>query len=252
MNFDNTYIAIRERSFAEVLDLALRLVKAHGVGLLVALIAGAAPWALLNGLLLYALAENSIWGDPGQYLFWLALLMALEAPLATAPITLYLGQVTFLGSVSGRQIARDYVACLPQMLLLQGVCRVLTAVPVVTFVMPYWLWPYLSELILLERNPLWVGKKGKAAGRLSTTRRSKNLHRGARGELFARWIAALGAGALLLLATIGGLYQLVSLLGGYTLTNAVLLLGVVPAGAWLVVGYFAIVRFLSYLDLRIR
>ena len=247
MNFDQTYIAIRERSYPELLDLSLQLTRHHALGLLLALVAGAAPWALLNGLLLYEWAEDSIWGAPVQYLFWMTMLMALQAPLATAPITLYLGQVTFHQQVSPGRILRDYFQCLPQLLLLQGIARA------VTFLMiPYVLCPYLSELILLERNSLWVGKAGKNAGRISTTRRSKNLHRGASGELFARWFGSLLAGGVMLVATIGGLHQLLSLLGGYSLGNTAFLLIATPVGAWLVFGFFAVVRFLAYLDLRIR
>lgn len=252
MNFDQTYIAIRERSYPELLDLSLQLTRRHALGLLLALVAGAAPWALLNGVLLYEWAEDSIWGDPVQYLFWMAMLMALQAPLATAPITLYLGQVTFHQQVSPGRIFRDYFHCLPQMLLLQGIARAVTAVFFITLLMPYVLWPYLSELILLERNSLWVGKAGKDAGRISTTRRSKNLHRGASGELFARWFGSLMAGGVMLVASIGGLHQLLSLLGGYSLSNTMFLLVATPIGAWLVLGFFAVVRFLAYLDLRIR
>ena len=114
------------------------------------------------------------------------------------------------------------------------------------------LWPYLSELILLERNPLWVSRAARESGTLSTTRRSKNLHRGAGGELFVRWLASLAAGAVLLVAVVGGLHRLVSQVGGYSAGQETLLLWAVPAGAWLVVGFFAVVRFLAYLDLRIR
>lgn len=48
MNFDTTHIVIRERGFAEILDLALRLFAAHWRPLVLAAIAGMAPWAILN------------------------------------------------------------------------------------------------------------------------------------------------------------------------------------------------------------
>jgi len=248
MNFDATKIAIRERGFAEALDLALHVTRAHAGPLLLALAAGAAPWALLNWLLLGGLLSDSVWNEPSAYVFWMSILVGLETPLATAPITLYLGQVTFAEKIDVSQMVRGYFRSLAQMIWMQAIARILTFLLVITFIMPYVMWPYLSELILLERNPMFSGK----GGRLTTRKRSKNLHRGAGGDLFTRWIVSIVSGLLLILALVGGIHVLAGQLLGVRVSTEVHMLFIAPLAAWLVVGFFAVVRFLAYLDLRIR
>ncbi|MEM6798284.1 MAG: hypothetical protein AAF589_02105 [Planctomycetota bacterium] len=250
MNFDNTHIAIRERNFAEVMDLALHVTRAHAGPLLLALLAGATPWALLNAAMLAGsgMLEDLEWDGPVPYGFWMTMLVAIEAPLATAGITLYLGQVTFADRVEPGRIVRDYFRALPQMLWSQGVVRLLCAPIIVTMLLPYASWPYLSELILLERNPLFAGKQK----RLTTRRRSKHLHGGAGGDLFTRWIVSLIAGSLMILSIGGGIHVLFHQLFNLPFSTITDLTVTFPLAMWLVVGFFAVVRFLAYLDLRIR
>ena len=52
MQFDNTRIAIRERSYFDLLDLALLVIRRHALPLLIATAIGAAPMMLLNAWLL--------------------------------------------------------------------------------------------------------------------------------------------------------------------------------------------------------
>lgn len=254
MNFDSTHIAIRERGFAELLDLALQVIRWHAMPLLLALVVGALPWAVLNWLLLSHMLSDGIWTDPTGYIFGNLFFVALQAPFATGLMTLYLGQVTFSDRVDAWRLVRDFFGSLPQMLLMQGVARCITALLIVTLLMPYVMWPYLSELILLERNPLFARRKKNSAGpqRLSTGRRSKNLHRGAGGDLFSRWLVSIGVGGLLIVALVGGLHSLANWLFSFKPDVTFALLWTFPFALWLVVGFFAVVRFLAYLDLRIR
>ncbi len=249
MNLDATHIAIRERSFSEILDLALRVGARHAGPLVLLWAIGVAPFAGLNYLLLHdAIGGREFDENAGGYVFFFIMLLAVEAPLATAPMTLYLGQATFADRVSWRRLAADYFYSLPQLILFQVVLRALLALVVVTLIAPYVWWPYLSELILLERNPLVA----RGDGRISTLRRSRNLHQGVGGELFARWIAASLVGTLIALSTAAGAAVLISQLTGITLSERAYLLYTLPAAAWAVLGYLAVVRFLAYLDLRIR
>lgn len=254
MDFDSTYIAIRERGFAELLDLALQVIRHHAAPLLLALVIGTLPWAVLNWWLFSGMLADGIWTDPTAYVFWNLFVVALQAPFATALMTLYLGQVTFADRVDAGRLLRDFFGSLPQMLLMQGVARCLTGVLVVTLLMPYVLWPYLSELILLERNPLFARRRKNSGGqhRLSTSRRSKNLHRGAGGDLFSRWLVSVAVGGLLVVALVGGLHALAKLLLSFEADSTFALMWTFPFALWLVVGFFAVVRFLAYLDLRIR
>ncbi len=246
MPLDQTRIVIRERGFGEVLGLAMQVIRAHPGGLLLAMVVGLLPFALLNGWLLAGILEEEIWIDtPTGYWFALTCLMVVEAPLATAPITLYLGRMTFAGGVGIRSIAIDFIRSLPQMLWIQGLLRTLL-LPVL--LLPYLTWPYMGELVLLERNPLLAGKKRQ----LTTLRRSRNLHAGSGGELFGRWLLAILAGGVMWIALAAGTLVMVVQLSGWEPTPFARHWVVYPATLWIVVGWMAVVRFLSYLDLRIR
>ena len=77
---------IRERSFLDLLDLALCVVRDRPVVLGATALAGIAPFAAFNVWLLSA--EDSRFG------LWIVLLL-MEVPWATAPLTLVLGDLMF-------------------------------------------------------------------------------------------------------------------------------------------------------------
>jgi hypothetical protein len=250
MQFDQTHIAVRERNFLEILDLATQVTRVHLGPLALALFVGSAPFAIVNHLLLAGFIDaNEIWQDLNSYVFFLMLLVAVEAPLATAPITLYLGAAAFRERVDSRRLWRNWLASLPQLVLLEGLLRASTVLIFGAGVLiPYVRRPYLSEVILLERNPL----RSTDSSQISTWRRSRNLHDGARGDLFSRWLGSVGAAIVLILAGVAGTYSLVgNILGRYPEALTVLRWHL-PVVVWIVLGFFAVVRFLAYLDLRIR
>lgn len=248
MNFDDTHIVIRERGFAEVMDLALKVVSQHAGPLVMAGLTGVLPWAVLNGLLLNPMVhELDIWDESPGFVTFMVLLVAVETPLATALVTLYLGQATFMQAIDVRRLLRDFVGSLPQ-LLWHTFTRAVLAITFIGIALPYAFWPFQAELILLERNPMMGGRQK----RMTTRRRSRNLHKASGGDLFGHWLAATAAGVLLVLALVGGLSAAVSQLAGYDLTRRGVLLYLFPACLWATVCFFAVVRFLAYLDLRIR
>jgi hypothetical protein len=246
VQLDKTHIAIRERSFGEILGLALQVLRTHFLPLVALAAAGALPMMLLNYWLLHSLVSRIDYEhDPLSYWLCMAYLVALEAPLAMAAVTIYLGQVTFADRISPRTLATNWLASLPQLFLLQFVLR---AILLPLFLMPYYRSPYLSELILLERNRLFRSKSQP----ISTLKRSSNLHGNNAGELFGRWILSLLAGgllwAILSAGVAGGLRTLLSL----EIDELARHLYLDPLSLWMVVALFTVVRFLSYLDLRIR
>lgn len=249
MKFESRQIAIRERSFAEVMDLALRVTATHAPGLLLALVLGAGPfWALNTLVASQADGLDSHQYEPIAFVFWTLWAMLVEAPIATAPLTLYLGQLTFQQHVSWRRLGWDYLMSLPQMILFYGLLMVLLAITMIGLLLPYLSWPYMNEVILLERNPL-IGRRGGPVGVL---RRSRNLHKGAGADLFGPWVIASASYVLLWAALLGGVATLAPQLTGQSLGTTTVMCFLAPACAWLVLGYGAVVRFLAYLDLRIR
>jgi hypothetical protein len=264
MQFDKTRIAIRERDLHDLLDLALHMVRAHPLSLGLASLVGIAPFALLNYWLLSGLTfvEET---DYAWYAFRMVTLVLFEAPLAAVPLTLVLGQAMFSERFAAGRVIRQAIASLPHLFIYQllirgllmpqalfweGFGRDLTAVMSAYFVVwfiPYTYWPYINEVILLERNPLRSGKSG-----LSTWKRSRVLHQGYYGDLFARLTgcaaiaAGLGTALWLALWYVRGLFAETNDFDGTMYTIYL------PVALWIVAAFFSVVRFLSYLDLRIR
>jgi len=247
VQLDQARIAICERTWLENLDLALHVAGRHGGRLAVSALAGILPFALLNHWLLgWQAGDVFLQENWGLTWYWAMLLVMIEAPLATAPLTLYLGQALFVDRPNGGRIARDLVSCLPQLFLLQVLLRTLLIVPLITWIIPYVLWPYLNEVILLERNPL-VGRPGQ----ISTLARNGLLHRGNAGEFFLRGLGTMILAPLLIVALYVTQQVLLELLLGVE-TGPVADAATFQAVLWIVVVYFTVARFLGYLDQRIR
>ncbi len=244
MRIDQTRVAIRERTWLDNLDLALHFIRMNFRACLGAAVAGAAPFILINVVLVAAaLGDTLSEGFEFDMFFLSTLLVLLEVPLATAPLTLLLGQVMFVEQPSPGKIMRDLLSSLPQLLLYQVVLRIL---PVVTLPLGYAIWPYLNEIILLERNPL-VSRPGQ----LSTRKRSSLLHAGGSGDYVIRAIGASIISLLLAGAIWTASVMLLNMLFGLQLGR----LGQIvlfQCTIWTVVMYFTVARFLTYLDQRIR
>jgi hypothetical protein len=246
MQFDQARIAICERSWLDNLDLALHVVRVHAAAVATAALVGILPWALVNHLLLDLRASRYSNDFGVDSIFWLLLMVMIETPLATAPLTLYLGQALFLERPRPALIAREVWASLPQLFVFQGIVRALLIVPVLTSFVPYVLWPYLNELILLERNPLAGGRD-----QVSTWKRNRTLHRDNGGDFLVRTLGTMCLAPLLIVALSLALNFLIEMFLGIELGwrgDAIAFQGVV----WLVTVYFTVARFLSYLDQRIR
>ncbi len=249
MHLDRTRIAIRPRNYVDILDLSLRVVREFGRPLFFAWVVGVVPAMLLNGLLLWGMV-NSEWEPewPIGYVVGMAFLVVWETPLATAFLTLYLGEATFGNRPGAGRIIAAFLRALPQLLWHQVVVRALLTSVWFTWLVLYTGWPYLNEVILLERNPMTSRRQDVT----TTWRRSRGLHRGMAGELFARWIGACCAGGLLIASLWLSVWFFRWRLFNLPDWSPVMFTVFLPTIVWLVVGFLTVARFLSYLDLRIR
>ena len=268
MQLDKTRIVVRERNYLDLLDLALCVIRAHGLPLVATTALGVAPMILLNVLLVgdrLTDLDVELGTDVVPFVWTLVLLFLLEAPLAAAPTTLYLGQALFLERPEPLRIARDFLGSLPQLVLFLVGPRAVLVLPAVITESEVWLalgsvclmglaflhyafWPHLGEVILLDRNPIF---RRKQLG-MNTLRRTLDLHRRNAGDLFGRWILfGLLGGAWIVALWLATEVVIAALLGRAELGVAfyTIYLQVV---VWLVVSFFTVVRFLGYLDLRIK
>jgi hypothetical protein len=271
MELDRTRIAIRERGLLEIMDLSLRVIRAYAAPLFNCWLLGALPFAVLNALLLGRMIDEYEWGNTSfRYTLLMVQLVFLQAPLAMAPVTLYLGNAMFYQSTAPRKLLREWVETLWPQTWCHGVYRgVLLSYILVLFVRPSpyphviefllpllcmgvavvrSVRPFISEIILLERNPL----RKKPGGAVTVARRSGVLHGPASGDLLARWMGAAAIGCLLTLALGFALWSLQLLFLHDDRWSRFLVYVAIPPALWLSAGLFAVIRFFSYLDLRIR
>ncbi len=237
--YDRTLIQIRERSFLDLLDLAVVVLrkKARPVGL--AALAGILPCALLNAWLT---------SDPEfPPVLYFALLL-LEAPWATAPVTVVLGGLMFGERPTTRQAVRTLLRGLPALLLYQALVRTLLMVSVVFYPIVPTRLAFVDEVILLER--------GKAR---TVVKRSSTLCGDRGADYFGHWLAQLVFGALFVLCFWRGVGVLVNALFDTDLkvslfeTEVSDVYGVrVQVAVWVAVTFFGVARFLTYIDQRIR
>ncbi|MBL8827956.1 MAG: hypothetical protein JNM18_13345 [Planctomycetaceae bacterium] len=269
MQLDRTRITIRERGIFEIYDLALRVIHGHAGAILGYWLIGAGVFTLLNTWLL-----AGRWSPPtegtlqGDYYWQLCLLLIWELPLATAPLTLYLGKTLFLEHPTPGQVMRSLADRAAQLfvihILMRGLfyfCSVWAYVAradegaviffgffaVLVTAACYFFWPYANEVLLLEANPLRRKK-----GRTSTIARILSLHGYASGEVIARSFFALIVGSMLLVSFCVALEQLYVKAMLAAEVDTWLQMVCVQLAFWLTAGFFTVVRFLSYLDIRIR
>ncbi len=265
LDLNSTLVAIRERTIGDLLDLGLRVWRAMFWPLLVAGMIGMLPCLLFNWWWLSNLPHEDF-ADNQYYMLGLLLLSWWELPVASAPITVLLGQGMFQRQLDYRRATRELVQCAPQLLWYQCLRTLLMPhglfmayprafnefSPLLTILFLFWLyavlrWSYLIEVILLEQNP-WAARFGQ----LSTGQRSRALHAGDGGMIFGRALS-LGMWEFLLLTIVAvSSWFLVGWLRGELFIDGWLYQGFLPSAFWFVSIYLTVVRFLCYLDLRIR
>jgi hypothetical protein len=229
---ERTLVLIRERSLLDLLDLSLVVVRQKPLTLGLAAVLGIGPFAAFNAWIFHANSENE---TVLPLILWM-----IEAPFATAPLTLVLGGLMFGQKPTFGKVAFSLLMAAFPLILVHVLLRV-----VLCFWIPTRL-GFANEVILLERGKWW-----KIVGR------GRDLCSGRDGEI-------IFLGVMQIMITY--LFSLVFLTGASWMTQVLMLEDLtfeVPATTafagwqfqlpiWLAVGFFAVVRFLVYIDQRIR
>ncbi|MFO7907134.1 MAG: hypothetical protein ACQESR_12115 [Planctomycetota bacterium] len=278
MELDKTRIVVRERDVFDILDLALQVLRLHFVPLCITLFMGAFPWAILNHLLLRWMLPGEVnvldsmepLGGHVRYLWTMIVLVGIQAPMASSFSTMYLGKALFVERPRLWDTVSDVLRMLPRLtwfhVFLRGILLAICLVIAIDRNSPFSMaetlllllfaavmlrratCPFLNEIILLERNP--VGSK--KPGVVTIRRRLVMLHGAA-----SRWTVGLtilvGLYALgLALGLAVALHAVQGVLFGEWNWHRIGPLFLWPLAMWGTVAYTTVVRFLGYLDLRIR
>lgn len=274
MKLDHTFIAIRERGILEIFDLSLHVIRDHFKALVALLLIGAAPWILINWLVTGWLIVGDFSGEHGLLYYWiLALLVISQAQVGTTLITYYLGQAMFVAKPGIRTtimaalrgplyflwshgVIRMVVPVLFFAWLTRhsdddamvGLCVMLLPFLVCTALLVRGLRPFASEILLLEKTPI----RTLDADKVNFSRRSKSLHSSAGADLFGRLIVT----SFFLVPLTFSFFSLFVTIDSTLNLQANSEFSLFPyywiAALWMAAGFAAVVRFLSYVDIRIR
>ncbi len=272
MELDQTRIAIRERAMLEILDLSLHVMRCYARPMLVMFAIGVVPFIVLNYFLIGWMADIA-WEEefPYGFMWSMFVLVYVQAPLASVFATCYLGQAVFQQRPSIRHVIHDVWKLSHRILWCQVCLRGVGVICVLFFMIERYreypgtqefvihvlvlcilivrsFRPFINEIIVLEKNPLRSANEMMQTVKL----RSDRLHKPSSGELFSKSLGSMLLGVIIWM----GVYGAILFLSGVFLNSwrqgPIIITWCYPLSLWIVVFYFTVVRFLCYLDLRIR
>jgi hypothetical protein len=280
VQFDKTRIVIRERGMLDVFDLGLQIVREFIRPIAFTLVLGILPFMLINYFLCAWMLEPVYSQDYemeyGWYIFrymWvISVVTYIQAPMAMSLLTAFLGQAVFVENPRLSDIFKDVYAAWLRLFWCHGIQRAIVPTifflaimerdsewqggidGVLLFFILFYLWiyrglrPFISEIILLEKNPL----RTKSRNDVSVGQRSSALHDPNMGELFVRGMVTTFVAVCLIWCVYGGLLFMKGVYFNDWSHSRWMGYFYFPLSLWIVAGYLTVVRFLSYLDLRIR
>ena len=271
MQLDQTKITIRERSLGELLDLAFRFTVLYFKPLFCCTVILVIPFAIFNWWVTHPIVALDNTAESNWRCIWyMSQLVFLEAPLATIVTTLFLGRVMFLQEVSYWSLIKEARQFLGRILWSQLIVRGGLLLFVFIFYFPIdeslldsellllmlcigtvvirSSRPFVNEIILLERNPI----RSTEEGVITVGRRSRALHRPTVNDLVASWLLTAFVSVVVFASLLSSFWFVNGVLLGQWQIRTMFVEVYVPVALWLIVIFSTVVRFLLYLDLRIR
>ncbi|MFW6168875.1 MAG: hypothetical protein ACODAD_00195 [Planctomycetota bacterium] len=278
MELDKTRIVVRERDVFDILDLALQVLRLHFVPLCITMFMGAFPWMIINYLVLRWMLPTEVGlldsggplGGYVRYLWTMMVLVSIQAPMASIFSTVYLGKALFVERPRLWHAVTEVPRMLPRLTwfhvflrgILPAVCLVIAidrntpfskaeALLLLLFaavMLRRATSPFLNEIILLERNPVGSRKPGVVTIRRRLVMLHAAASRSTMGLMILVGLYALGLAVGLAIA----FHAVQGVLFGEWNWRRVGPLFLWPLAMWSTVAYTTVVRFLSYIDLRIR
>jgi hypothetical protein len=280
VQLDRTHIVIRARTLSEIGDLAMILIRSYPAASILGFIAGMLPWMLMNLLLIgwipitqfsLGIYDDEMDTELSRYLLLMITLVVLQAPIAGVLTTTLIGRAVFEDGVTWRSAFVDLRKMFWRLFWVLGVVR--GPIPLMILIASNWgqevaPWrevilplaflfivgvqrgrrPFLPEILLLERCPL----RAKMAGVITVSRRAAALHGPLAGELIGRFITVSMMLTVLSLAAFQTMLSFRGVLLGQWDWGPIVYTVFIPISLWFAAALSTLIRFLSYLDTRIR
>ena len=275
MKFDQTYIEIRKRNLLEIVDLSLIVIRDYFLPLSVLGLIGCIPFFIANGLLLGWLAADYYdYESLTLYCYVSALLIFSQSQIATTFITNYLGEAIFSEEPSiYKAIQNSAKLNFLHFLWINGILRMVIpafliallinadadddsivnavawlSIVVFVYVIARGVRPFSNEIMCLERPPVFK----KQNGRINYSLRSSSLHRAANAEIMGRFVLSSVLMVPFFIVLLGSLLIIDSMLNLHADMDTLPIVIYFPIALWILACFFSVVRFLSYIDIRIR
>ena len=286
MQLDKTAIVIAQRTAIDVVDLSLQVVRRYWQSIAFFAFVGILPFAILDFVLLWPItqyetlliASRDFSGVAVFHVRYLCIIVAvimLQAPLALSPVTYFIGQAVFIEQPTARQVFSAVWKKLGATIFILGFLRMslLVFVPAVFLFLdptlrleieiPLYLFclcglvflirgfrPYASEILLLERCP--IRKSTQSKEQLVYGQRSKWLHSSLYHDLFGVHIGVTVVEILTAVSIVMSMLFLIGVLTGNWTWGFWMDLFLFPLAIWLVAIWSTVIRFLLYMNSRIR
>jgi hypothetical protein len=284
MQLDKTAIAITQRNLDELLDLSLTVLRRYGLILIKPALLGVIPFFILNAALLWS---RTMWGHSGLqvdpwhhsgFLWLTAILVYVESPLALAGVTIVLGNTMF-GIANTRQatagtLRTQSLALVWILGFLRGIIPLIAIVFCFDYLMIsrtptdsiryFWIGllltvivlvrgarPFAPEIILLEKCRVFAEKTKDPKTSLTYSLRSSRVHAGGVELFFVMLAAGMIGAAFLLVLNLTSTFLIGSLAGAWS-WGWWMDLVLFPLSLWTVAFWATILRFLVYMNTRIR
>lgn len=271
MKFDRTFIAIRERTTLGIMDLSLHVLVDHFKTLTCLFLINVIPWIVLDYCLIGWMLEGTYdYGMRALYYWSMTFLVLSQAQLGTFLITQYLGKAMFEGRPGVMEVVKSAFSVswyywfsqfvLRTSLISLVACFLFDGESESTYIGAIFMMmiisigvcvrafrPFVTEILVLEKTPI-----RKKSDTINFSARSRSLHSFASSDLIgkAMAVAIISAGLVFSLHTFLVTFDQVMNIRANSENSLQPYYWVVSL--WLVVGFMSVVRFLFYIDLRIR
>ena len=286
MQLDKTAIVISQRSAIDVVDLSLLVMHRYWQSIAFFAFVGILPFAIVDFVLLWPITQyeslliasrdfTGVAVYHVRYLCIVAAIIMIQAPLALSPVTYFIGQAVFIEQPTAKQVFSAVWKRFGAIVFVLGFLRMslVVFVPAVFFFLdpalrleveiPLYLFclcglvffirgfrPYAAEILLLERCPIRKAKNRQ--DQLAYGQRSKWLHSSLYHDLFGVHLGVTVVEVLTAISIAMSMVFLIGVLTGNWSWGFWMDLFLFPLTIWLVAIWATVIRFLLYMNSRIR